>query len=324
MHPASSEWGGLLDATATGILLSLRRWSCCEEDGVQSTTLISSLEDRVVCSCHCTETYFNSNSKEMTQIYNKIRSPAIILVSTLAMGASNYSLNKLASFPRNLIPAKSETKKAYKAVISKNPWLISSIYTYRIRAHNHSCFCSLIHRQDRGIILHYMGVSKNRCTPKWMVKIMEKTLFFNGMIWGERYHYFWKTSIYVFPLMKMGDFHPTLIARGHGRSERGWGSSGLIWGESQGNPNMPNCLEEGGGRGSEKALGWSLKFFCLFVWNNDVHIFYFMVQNGWVRKLKLPKRYCLVWEKAGSLRGNFANFAQRTLCFFGMNIWDEQ
>ena len=34
----------------------------------------------------------------------------------------------------------------------------------------------------------YMGVSENRGTPKWMVKIMETLL--KWMIWG--YHYFWK------------------------------------------------------------------------------------------------------------------------------------
>ena len=37
-----------------------------------------------------------------------------------------------------------------------------------------------------------MGVSKNRATPKWMVKIMEnpENPMNKWMIWG--YHYFWK------------------------------------------------------------------------------------------------------------------------------------
>ena len=53
---------------------------------------------------------------------------------------------------------------------------------------------------------HYicMGVSKNRATPKWMVKIMENPMN-KWMIWG--YHYFWKhpyvyiyTYIYIYIL----------------------------------------------------------------------------------------------------------------------------
>ncbi len=42
VHPTSSEWGGLLDAI--GIMLSLRRWSSCEEDGP------------MLCLCRCRKT----------------------------------------------------------------------------------------------------------------------------------------------------------------------------------------------------------------------------------------------------------------------------
>ena len=42
--------------------------------------------------------------------------------------------------------------------------------------------------------LSYMDVSKNRGTPKWMVKIMENPIF-QWMIWGET-HYFRK-HLYV-------------------------------------------------------------------------------------------------------------------------------
>ena len=46
-----------------------------------------------------------------------------------------------------------------------------------------------------------MGVSKNRGTPKWMVKIMEN-LYQKWMIWG--YPYFWK--------------HPNCVLKNHGSS----------------------------------------------------------------------------------------------------------
>ena len=44
-----------------------------------------------------------------------------------------------------------------------------------------------------------MGVSKNKGTPKWMVRIMENPFSFkHGMIWGFS-HYFWKHSnIYIY------------------------------------------------------------------------------------------------------------------------------
>jgi len=86
---------------------------------------------------------------------------------------------------------KIRNKKTYKAVISKNSlaYFIDNIYTIYTEdtrvLHNHSCFCSLISTQDRGIILHYMGVSKNRCTPKWMVKIMENPIEMEK-IWGGK------------------------------------------------------------------------------------------------------------------------------------------
>ena len=37
---------------------------------------------------------------------------------------------------------------------------------------------------------HHMELSKNRGTPKWMVKIMVPNPIFKWMIWG--YHYSWK------------------------------------------------------------------------------------------------------------------------------------
>ena len=137
----------------------------------------------------------------MTQIYNTIRSPAIILVSTLAMGASNYSLNRLASFPPNLIPAKSETKKAYKAVISKK----SLAYFIDIYAGygRYIIILAFVHwYTDRIGALYFIiwVFPKIGVFPlKWMVNIMEKTLFFDGMIWRERYHYFWKRPYMSFP-----------------------------------------------------------------------------------------------------------------------------
>ena len=42
--------------------------------------------------------------------------------------------------------------------------------------------------------LLYMGISKNRDTPKWMVKIMENPMN-KWMIWG--YHYFGNTLMYL-------------------------------------------------------------------------------------------------------------------------------
>ena len=41
-----------------------------------------------------------------------------------------------------------------------------------------------------------MGVSKNRGTPKWMVKIME-TPMNKWMIWGVIYPYFWFNTQYI-------------------------------------------------------------------------------------------------------------------------------
>ena len=58
------------------------------------------------------------------------------------------------------------------------------------------CFWSILDVPKMSKVFHsnsYMGVSKNRGTPKWMVFfLMEKNLFFNGWFGGDFTHYFRK------------------------------------------------------------------------------------------------------------------------------------
>ena len=46
-------------------------------------------------------------------------------------------------------------------------------------------------------MIYYMGVSKNRGTPKWMVYFMENPIK-HGMIWGVKTTYFWFNTHMMF------------------------------------------------------------------------------------------------------------------------------
>ena len=126
-----------------------------------------------------------------------------------------------------------------------------------------------------------MGVSKNRGTPKWMVKIMEHPIY-KWMIWGVPTHHLRKHP-------KVGNFQ-----RFRHFWPQNWGLWKIWWSPwTLSGSRLPNPYETPGVRGSSLMTKPPLYFSQS---RNFVAIFYGLVFMDWYNIYKSSHGSCGKWR----------------------------